>query len=494
MIKQQQQQQQQQREKQPVQPRRTHFFVVSIVILLLVSVSLFPSSAFLLKEHPFLALSEQQPSVHLKRSTTTTAAHQDSDSSVSSSSSSSSSSTTVPLVPTNNDTSSSSSSIIRPLRPGIDYERYTVRINTWKRQEQLRIALEHLRSCRASIAQIQVIWCLAQGPVPEWLLQFNEGNDDGLFVVVETHEENSLNERFHVLLEPPTYAILTTDDDLLRPCLALDAAFVKWTRNPHRMVGFDYRLHTIRNTTTNATIDSNDNTMEQLQIWSYSYQFLADKMNRYSLSLTRSMFTHVDYLYSYTTDMPAQIRQVVAEKLNCEDIAMSFWISKQASLYMSSSSSLYPSLSVLVPTSTIMTPQPPLLADMWAINSQVELAPGEKSIHAAASSHIQIRHKCVNDFANWLQLKGQLESTELKHETATANNNDKKSRLFEIGAPLDASVAEAANEHVVGSVTAQRVKERMDVWLNNDVKVMIHDLGQMSADVRHAAGALGSKQ
>lgn len=33
------------------------------------------------------------------------------------------------------------------------------------------------------------------------------------------------------------------------------------------------------------------------------------------------------YLHAYTTEMPAEIRAVVEENMNCEDIAMNFLVS-----------------------------------------------------------------------------------------------------------------------------------------------------------------------
>ena len=165
---------------------------------------------------------------------------------------------------------------ITPLRPQ-DREQYTIRINTWKRTDQLHISLDHHASCDA-VQQIQVVWCTAQGPPPEWLLNF------GPKVVVEYHDVNSLSERFRILLEPPTAGILTIDDDVLRPCIAMDAGFVKWVDNPDRMVGFDARGHTI----VNATATN--------ELWAYSYLSTTQNTNKYSLVLTRYAFVHRDYL------------------------------------------------------------------------------------------------------------------------------------------------------------------------------------------------------
>lgn len=133
--------------------------------------------------------------------------------------------------------------LLRPLGE-IDRSQYTIRINTWKRVEQLLVSIDHHLTC-PGVAQIQVVWCNDQGPVPEELEKMHDER-----VVIERHDENSLNERFHVLSSPPTLGILSMDDDVLRPCVAIDAGFFQWTENPTRMVGFDARSHIVHDDET----------------------------------------------------------------------------------------------------------------------------------------------------------------------------------------------------------------------------------------------------
>lgn len=117
----------------------------------------------------------------------------------------------------------------------VDRDQYTVRINTWRRDEQLLLSLNHHASCDG-VKEVQVVWCDSENDPPESVTRHPSGK-----VRVERHEVNSLNERFKVLVDPPTLGILSLDDDVLRPCAALDAAFLRWTRHPDRMVGFDAR-------------------------------------------------------------------------------------------------------------------------------------------------------------------------------------------------------------------------------------------------------------
>lgn len=188
-----------------------------------------------------------------------------------------------------------------------DYEQYTIRINTWQRPRALQASLLHHVSC-PGVAQIQVVWCTAQGPVPDWLWNFHDK------VVVEEHDINSLNERFRIRIRPLTAGILSLDDDVIRPCIAYDWAFRKWTLNPDRMVGFDARSHDVSTTEGNR--------------WRYAYMSTTERSNAYSLTLTRSCFLHVNYLHWYTGHPRYDpIRAFVAEHLNCEDIGMSFLVS-----------------------------------------------------------------------------------------------------------------------------------------------------------------------
>jgi glucuronyl/N-acetylglucosaminyl transferase EXT2 len=259
-------------------------------------------------------------------------------------------------------TNSSSLSIFFSLDP-IDMTQYTVRLNSWKRPEQLKIAIDHYQSCD-SVAQIQVVWCTAQGDPPEWLSQQQGGSKQ---VIVELHELNSLNERFHVLHEPPTRGILSVDDDVLRPCIALDAGFFKWTQHPDRMVGYDARA---------IEVDHKHKT------WKYGYLSTTKRTNHYSLTLSRFAFVHLDYFKSYMVDMPQSIRDKVEANLNCEDIALSLWVSSRTN------------------------GQVPLLADYWAMQSMVKLH--HSGAISGMSGHKHVRDECVEEFTTLLKLKEKL--------------------------------------------------------------------------------------
>lgn len=140
-----------------------------------------------------------------------------------------------------------------------------------------------------------------------------------------------------------------------------------------------------------------------------------EKSNKYSMSLPRYCFLHVDYLKSYMTSLPRPIFHHVQEVFNCEDIAMSFWISK------------------------LTHGEPPLLADTWAIKSMVKLYSPERI--SGTHDHKKLRDACVDSFAQTLDLKDRLKKASIVHTNTP---------FFEAGAPSsDNNNASPANWRVV---------------------------------------------
>lgn len=247
---------------------------------------------------------------------------------------------------------------LTPLR-SIDKNKYTIRMNTWRRNKQLIASVRHYSTC-PDVQQIQIVWCDKENQPPQEILDLTK--EENARVVVEYHEKNSLNERFNVLSKTETLGILSVDDDVLRPCVALDDGFFMWTDNPERMVGYDYRLH-----------------YSQDDKWNYAGLKRTKKEGRYSMSLTRFCFLHVDYLNLYMRYMPKEILDTVDKNFNCEDIAMSFFIS------------------------SLTNSQVPLLAGKSSRTSMVKLP--SKAAISKTSSHREKRNACVDRFAYLLGLK-----------------------------------------------------------------------------------------
>lgn len=269
---------------------------------------------------------------------------------------------------------------LRKLRHPIDYDQYTVRINTWRRNELLVASVDHHASCEG-VAEIQVIWCDRDNEPPPEVLDHPSGK-----VAVERHELNTLNERFRVLREPPTHGILSIDDDVLRPCAALDAGFFRWTDHPNRIVGYDARLHVVAGQQDQAVSEEashcyKPSPSDETGRWRYGYKSDTLRHNTYSMTLTRFCFVHRDYLDWYTLDLPRTIYDRVSCLFNCEDVAFSFFVSAHTGGRV------------------------PLLADFWAVQALVKLY----SPHAISSQwdHMNVRDACTNDFASALGLKNR---------------------------------------------------------------------------------------
>lgn len=336
-----------------------------------------------------------------------------------------------------------------PLHAPIDYQQYTIRINSWKRPEQLHLSIQHFRSCVDTVALVQVVWCTAQGDIPPWLFKLEleaganatttHSNQKVVPVVVERHTINSLNERFRILSPIPTAAVLSVDDDVLRPCIALDATFVKWTHNPHRMVGFDAR-----------TIEHDANTLR----WKYGYKSTTERTNMYALTLSRFAFVHQHYLQTYMVDAPAPIRTTIDQHFNCEDIALSLWVSYQTSNHA-----------------------PPLLADVWAMQTQLKLHSG--AAISATKGHKAIRDDCVHNFAQLLNLDPTKLLAPLVYYHHPKQHNQstavaKHLSRFDCGASLDASPA-AAPEALPWSDHLRHVLDNIQIWKDDATGHQLRD-------------------
>lgn len=350
-------------------------------------------------------------------------------------------------------------------------DKYTIRINTYRRNEQLLLSINHHAKCE-SVAAIHVVWCDTENSPPNDVVNHISGK-----VIIEYHAINSLNERFKILLledTTPTLGILSLDDDVLRPCIALDTAFIRWTRHPERMVGFDARTHVIvpvvtnynnagddnnNNKDNNSGAKDNNNNMnnnDDKTRWKYGYMSTTETSNHYSMTLPRSSFIHRDYYTLYTHALPRSIYIYVAQNLECEDVAMSFLIS------------------------SLTNGKPPLLADYWAVKSMSKLYSQTKI--SGGKDHKATRDACVNDFASLLELKengkyplqfGKLlhsgdkrffgYGTEEEEWTSITNNNDNDSimlskRLLDVVATMQ-------------KLRTSKTNEEHMAWLNKEKNI-----------------------
>ncbi|CAI4232359.1 unnamed protein product [Auanema sp. JU1783] len=178
-------------------------------------------------------------------------------------------------------------------------EQFTVVILTYKRDTVLAAALERLHRL-PYLQKVIVIWHnLDRSPAGAW---------PRLHVPVEflKVDKNSLNNRFIPWNRIETESVLSLDDDIDLKHYEIIFAFRVWRENRDRIVGFPARFHA----RFGDSMFYNSNHTCQL-----------------SLILTGASFLHKSYLNSYTSGMPAEIRDHVDKVMNCEDIAMNFLVS-----------------------------------------------------------------------------------------------------------------------------------------------------------------------
>ena len=254
---------------------------------------------------------------------------------------------------------------LEPLQRVFDRTYYTIRMNTFARPRQLKLSLTHYLTCDGA-TQIQIVWCIAQGEPPVWLLDLLALHPHRL--VLERHAVNSLNERFRILSNTTTttLAILSIDDDILHPCIALDHAFDLWTQSPSSMVGFDPRAMIVP--------QQHQQHEQQHALWRYALTGETLRVNGYGIVLTKAAVVHRDYLQAYTTTPLVQhaVHPLVDSAMNCEDIAVSLFVT------------------------ALDGAQAPIVVDGWAQERTLVALSSGNGISATRNSHLRQRSWCLD--------------------------------------------------------------------------------------------------
>ena len=220
------------------------------------------------------------------------------------------------------------------------------------------------------------------------------------------------------------------------------------------MVGFDARTHVVIEDVDDE-VDSED-----VGKWKYGYMSTTESSNRYSITLPRESFIHRDYLDLYIMALPREIYKYVAKNLECEDIAMSFFVS------------------------SLTNGKPPLLADYWAVKSMVKLYSSKKI--SGGSEHKSTRDACVNDFAELLGLKNDngdwpLHTDKLLHTT---------NQFFGYGTEPD-DWSTSININDIQSDRLKDVVTKMKELQTQTNEERIKWLGQVRSEVAMEANSVG---
>ena len=175
--------------------------------------------------------------------------------------------------------------------------------------------------------------------------------DIGVEIVVIKTQKNSLNNRFYPYPEIETDAVLHLDDDVHLRQDEILFAFRIWREEPESIIGFPGRFHGI------DPLNSNK--------WNYNSNYTCEL----SMILTGAAFVHKHYMNLYHFYMHEDIRNLVDEYVNCEDIALNYLVSH-------------------------ITRKPPIkVTSRWTFR-----CPNCPSALSSDDSHFEERHKCMNVF------------------------------------------------------------------------------------------------
>ncbi len=195
---------------------------------------------------------------------------------------------------------------------------YTIRVNTFRRNDMLKGFVRHFSTC-PNVQAIQVVWS-DQYNKPPPLADFDlPSAAQAAKVQFEEQPTDSLNNRFRNLSFVPTPAVLSLDDDLEIPCDVLDFAYSVWQASPQSLVGFTPRL-----VTWEEPAGEHDPTGGYRYQSSFKYVWWH---GRYNLVLTKCCFLHRDFLPLYFRALSPATLRYIDQHRNCEDIAMQFVVS-----------------------------------------------------------------------------------------------------------------------------------------------------------------------
>ncbi|MCL7052085.1 hypothetical protein MKW94_019986 [Papaver nudicaule] len=202
------------------------------------------------------------------------------------------------------------------------HHRYTLVVNTWKRNDLLKQSISHYASC-TGLDSIHIVWGEPNWP-SDLLLDFLQHTVQSkarvgkkIELKFDINKETSLNNRFKEIKDLKTDAIFSIDDDVVFPCTSVELAFNVWQSAPKTMVGFVPRIHL------------GEEKKQNLSHYTYGGWLSVWWMGTYSMVLSKAAFFHKKYLGLYTNQMPSTIRDYVSKIRNCEDIAMSFLVANE---------------------------------------------------------------------------------------------------------------------------------------------------------------------
>jgi hypothetical protein len=176
------------------------------------------------------------------------------------------------------------------------------------RASLLRGFVEHYSQCKGSVGEILIVW---NGDGVEAIADLaSSDRSNGPTVRIRVEHEPSMNNRYKPDPKIAYRGVLSLDDDLRIPCQSIDKAFAAWKQNKSHLVGWFPRL-----------IES----FEHGSSGVYHGEPEAIEQGRYNLILSGAAFLDSRrYFGMYWAQELEPLREIVNEKLNCDDILMNF--------------------------------------------------------------------------------------------------------------------------------------------------------------------------
>ncbi|XP_013877902.1 exostosin-1b [Austrofundulus limnaeus] len=176
-------------------------------------------------------------------------------------------------------------------------------------------------------------------------------------VIVIEGENKVMSSRFLPYDSITTDAVLSLDEDTVLSTTEVDFAFTVWQSFPERIVGYPARSH---------FWDSNK------ERWGYTSKWTND----YSMVLTGAAMFHRYYHFLYTHYLPTNLKNMVDQLANCEDILMNFLVSA-------------------------VTKLPPIKVTQKKQYKETMMGQSSRASRWADPDHFAQRQTCMNKFASW---------------------------------------------------------------------------------------------
>lgn len=187
---------------------------------------------------------------------------------------------------------------------------YTIICNSFRRNDFLFQSIKHYSQC-PGLHSYRISWSDLINPPPYSELD-EISNKYKVKIIVDTYDQNSLNNRFSPLNNLTTDAVLSIDDDVFIQCLDIEFGFGVWRDYPNTIVGYFPRP---------VSRYSNNG----YHYWSYNYLQKVKRTGHYII-LTKFSFFHQAWLKVYTEYLPSEMKEFIDKNKNCEDIAFSFFV------------------------------------------------------------------------------------------------------------------------------------------------------------------------